>query len=351
MINSELFFLATENGLICWNFKEHRQFILNRDYALRLVNLAYDNTYIDPENRMDQELLASNLLTLKQDNKTTWGWDPLSRIFHFGTRDIPLEEVPYNVEEWARSYLQHCNEVLDNSLPIENHARYTNAGIKLPPAISQSPFEELLSKRATVRSFLDKPVSLTIVSHLLQHTLGFIQGREKPHSNLPESLRKRRCSPSGGGLNATEGYLYANNVTDLKPGLYYYDPFHHELHIHDDSCPNLGSLLSGQHFANNLPVGLFLTSRLDKLWWKYAHSRAYRMALVEIGHVAQTFQLEATDLGLGTWLTGALNETPIESILDLTNPAEQVLFFVGAGYTDGSDTPEALKQLLNARNI
>jgi len=112
MINSEVFFLATENGLICWNFKEHRQFILSRDYALRLVNLAYDKNHIDPEGRTNQELLASNLLTLNQENQTLWGWDPLSKIFHFGTRYIRLEEVPCNVEERARSYLRHCQFII-----------------------------------------------------------------------------------------------------------------------------------------------------------------------------------------------------------------------------------------------
>lgn len=169
-----------------------------------------------------------------------------------------------------------------------------------------------------------------------------MQHREvKQVANLPESLRKRRSSPSGGGLNATEGYLYARNVIGLESGLYYYDPYRHELRLHTKSLPTLGALLSGQYFSNMLSIGLFLTSRLDKLWWKYAHSRAYRMALVELGHIAQTFQLLATQVNLGTWLTGALNETPIDSLLNLINPAEQVMFFVGAGHSDGSEGPQS----------
>lgn len=50
------------------------------------------------------------------------------------------------------------------------------------------------------------------------------------------------------------------------------------------------------------------------------------MALIEVGHAAQTFQLAATDRGMNTWLTGALNETSIEPLLMFDNPSEHVLF-------------------------
>lgn len=154
-----------------------------------------------------------------------------------------------------------------------------------------------------------------------------------------EQFSERRSSPSAGGLNSTGGYVYVANVQGLEPGIYYYDPQHHQLHWRSQLATRLGDLISGQHFANDIPMGLFLTSRFDKLWWKYQHSRAYRMALIEIGHVAQTFQLAATARRMKTWLTGALNESLIEPLLKFENPNEQVIFFVGCGYSDGSTIP------------
>ena len=109
----------------------------------------------------------------------------------------------------------------------------------------------------------------------------------------------------------------------------------------------LGQLLCGQHFINNLPVGLFITSRFDKLWWKYEHSRAYRMSYVEAGHISQTFQLVATSLGLNTWLTGALTDDQVETLLGLNDSAEQPLFFVGCGKSNGDVMCKELKALMS----
>jgi SagB-type dehydrogenase family enzyme len=142
------------------------------------------------------------------------------------------------------------------------------------------------------------------------------------------------------------------NVIGLKPGCYAYHPSEHALSF-VNPLPNqpLGQLLCGQHFINNLPVGLFITCRFDKLWWKYEHSRAYRMAYIEAGHISQTFQLVATSLGLNTWLTGALTDEQVEALLGLENSAEQPLFFVGCGQSNGQVMCKELKALLSDRGL
>lgn len=71
------------------------------------------------------------------------------------------------------------------------------------------------------------------------------------------------------------------------------------------------------------------------------------MALIEVGHAAQTFQLAAADRGMNTWLTGALNETSIEPLLMFDNPSEHVLFFVACGYSNGNATPRSLRALIS----
>lgn len=348
MINPNIFLYASTDGLVCWNFKDHKQFLLNHDYAARLIAIACGGTSIDLNNPIDRDLYSAELASSKFISPAHWGWDPLSRIFHIGTRDIPILDIPRDVTEWAKLYLAHCEKALEKPFPAENCVEYSDQGLNLPLAEDTGWFDKLLSKRMTVRSFLGNPIPLMKLSKLLKYSLGFMPHREKScDTDIPNHFRNRRCSASGGGLNSTEGYIYANHVEGLPRGIYYYNPHRHTLHFIEKNLPELGSLLSGQHFANEISVGIFLTSRLDKLWWKYSHSRAYRMALVEIGHIAQTFQLYACELGLGTWLTGALNENSIESLLKLRNPSEQPMFFVGAGHTDGSHTPEALIQLTN----
>jgi nitroreductase len=70
------------------------------------------------------------------------------------------------------------------------------------------------------------------------------------------------------------------------------------------------------------------------------------MAFVEAGHLSQTFQLVATALGLNTWLTGAFADQQVERLLNIEGSAEQPLFFVGCGQSDGQVMCREMRDLL-----
>ena len=82
------------------------------------------------------------------------------------------------------------------------------------------------------------------------------------------------------------------------------------------------------------------------MWWKYPHSQAYRVALLEVGHISQSLQLCATSLGLNTWLTAALSEQKIEKALYLPDLSEQVFLFFGAGNSNNQEIFSELEELL-----
>jgi SagB-type dehydrogenase family enzyme len=250
-INPYLFILARSPSLVVWDYKNHKQFELNSEYATRLVQLIETPTDFNSNHSVDANLLNSGIITTTEEHPIEWGWDDLSKIFHIGTKNIPCEHIPNDIHEGSAQYLIHC-------------------------------------------------------------------------------------------------YLYVRNVSGLKAGIYYYHPDLHALRS-INSLPEepLGLLLAGQHFINLLPFGLFITCRFDKLWWKYEHSRAYRMAFVEAGHISQTFQLVATGLGLNTWLTGALTDDRVEALLGLESSAEQPLMFVGCGHGDGQVQCKELNALIN----
>ncbi|MEA5669904.1 SagB family peptide dehydrogenase [Pseudomonas sp. MH2] len=346
-MNNDCFFITADKNLICWNYKNHKQYELSHAHARRLVDLIYQQDEPQDDNPLDQNLLRCDILNHQPADDKTWGWDMLSRIFHFGTKNIALSIQPKNEADWAALYLEHCESVLSKPLPAQRINLNALQTIQLLRHTDSGLFEALLTKRSTSRDFLDLPVQLEDLTRILEYSIGFIGERELPDSsNLPAALRKRRSSPSGGGLNSTEAYVYVRHVDNLDPGLYYYDPFGHCLHLLSTELPPVGKMLSGQHFSDSISAGFFLTSRFDKLWWKYEHSRAYRIALLEIGHVAQTLQLVATALNLDTWPTGALCEDLIDPLLQLNSPGEQVLFFVGCGHAKGSATPNSLKTIL-----
>jgi SagB-type dehydrogenase family enzyme len=350
-INPYLFILPRTPGQIVWNYKEHTQHELDLDYASRLAKLIDNPNAFDSRNIIDIQLLSVGILTIAKIDNPPWGWDELSKIFHIGTQNIPCEATPKNINEWSRQYLDHCNDVLSKPPPDKERPTLEGArriALPAPAVLSNDRLGNVLRQRKTSRSFTGEAVTLNDVSTLLYLSLGYLHERQQDRdSSIALGLDARRSSPSGGGLNACEGFALVQNVSGLKPGIYAYHPVEHALSLINplpDSA--LGQLLGGQHFINNLPLGLFITARFDKLWWKYEHSRAYRMAFVEAGHLSQSFQLVATALGLGTWLTGAFSDDQVEALLKITGSAEQPLFFVGCGASDGQAMCQEMQALL-----
>jgi SagB-type dehydrogenase family enzyme len=350
-INPYLFILPRTPGQIVWNYKDHTQHELDLDYSSRLAQLIHNPELYDNDNIIDTQLLNAGILTVSAINNPVWGWDELSKIYHIGTRNIPCEYIPDNIHEWARQYLEHCNEVLASSPPADDTAERPpgrRIALPAPSTLNDDSLSNALTRRKTCRSFTGSAVRLSDVGSLLYLTLGYLREREGDcDDSVAEGLDARRSSPSGGGLNACEGYLLIQNVEGLAPGVYAYHPTEHALSLINPSPDTaLGNLLGGQHFINNLPLGLFITARFDRLWWKYPHSRAYRMAFVEAGHLSQTFQLAATALGMNTWLTGAFADDQVDTLLQLENGTEQPLFFVGCGESDGQAMCQEMRDLL-----
>ncbi|VVN85168.1 SagB family peptide dehydrogenase [Pseudomonas fluorescens] len=353
-INPYLFILPSTPGQIVWDYKNHKQFELNLEYSTRLAQLIDNPEEFDDRNIVDTQLLSAGILTTSIPDTIEWGWDELSKIFHIGTKNIPCEHIPQNTHEWSKHYLDHCTEVLTTPAPDPRLAECLASELLMlpkPSCLPEGSLAKALIDRKTCRAFTGETVSLEELGTLLYLSLGYLHERENDvDETIVEGLGARRSSPSGGGLNACEGFLLVQNVNRLKPGVYTYHPAEHALsYVSPPPDSPLGQILCGQHFINNLPVGLFITSRFDKLWWKYEHSRAYRMAYVEAGHISQTFQLVATSLGLSTWLTGALADDQVETLLGLDDSAEQPLFFVGCGQSDGQVMCKELKALLNER--
>ncbi|MGY2492744.1 SagB family peptide dehydrogenase, partial [Cupriavidus sp. CP313] len=184
------------------------------------------------------------------------------------------------------------------------------------------------------------------VSTALWATFGTVHGetREDLEAQGLMPIGYQRTSPSGGCLHPSEAYLVAMRVSGLAPGIYHYRSHRHELSVVQQGfAPDeLGSLLCAQTFANDLSYGVFVTCRFDKMWWKYPHSRAYRVALLDIGCLTQTFQLVCAARGIQSWPTGYFMDHEINERLGVETDRESVMFFLGAGKGNGAVAREAL---------
>ncbi|WP_081668094.1 SagB family peptide dehydrogenase [Metapseudomonas resinovorans] len=348
-INPNIFIYFDNQNIVLWDYLNHRQFHIDMAHLEKIIE--YLTTQIDPDDSIQtNNLIQNDVISKEPYSKNKWSWDILARIFHTGTSNLSFDITPKNRKEWADVYLKSCKLTLSKPSP---KLRFEEEDLSNPihvPYPSQESIElhEAFTSRKTVREFEDRGLEKLKLGTILYYGLGYLREREASlDEHIPSDMRHRRSSPSGGGLNSIEGYLYIRNVDGIDPRIYYYNPLNHTLHKLGTTPPSLGDLMSGQHFIDNIAFGVFLTCRFDRMWWKYYHSRAYRVALMEAGHISQSLQLLATNEGLQTWISGAFSDDLVSKAIDLRNEFENPLLFVGAGYSQGNTFSKELDELLN----
>ncbi|WP_115560958.1 putative peptide maturation dehydrogenase [Xanthomonas arboricola] len=207
------------------------------------------------------------------------------------------------------------------------------ARIVLPRAVPGG-FDDLLSRRVTCRNFdVDRSLSRDLLAQMLERSV-MASGRvEVGHG----TAFLKKPVPSGGSLHPTETYLLVQRVEGLASGLYHYRPMDHALQPLPSPSQPLADIarqaLSGQHWFADAPVLLILAPRFLRSFWKYRnHAKAYRAMILDVGHIAQTLYLSATDLGLGAFVTSAINEVDIEQALGLDGLQDGPLAICGFGW-------------------
>ena len=153
----------------------------------------------------------------------------------------------------------------------------------------------------------------------------------------PGAVAVKKNSPAGGGLHAVEAYLLVQRAEGLKPGFYHYLSMEHALEpmqelTAEEAASYAHRFVAGQNWFANVPVMVVMTARFDRLFWKYRrHTKAWRVVHLDVGHLSQTMYLSAADLGLGAFVTAAINDRLIETALELTPMREGAIAIVGFG--------------------
>jgi len=258
---------------------------------------------------------------------SSWGpWLPEGG-FHFMTKDTPYVPRDWPIEERPRT-------LPATPAPPQFKKIRGAAAIRLPSlAIPRDTFFETLHSRRTHRDFTRGKVSLENVSQLLQTTWG-VQGylQTEAFGSLPY-----KTSPSGGARHPGEVYLMALRVHGLERGMYHYQPKDHRLaRLPAKVSPRRASAYCADQSYTARAAALFImTAVFARTMWKYSRARAYRVVLLEAGHLCQTFCLTATRLGLAPFSTAALRDSLIEKALGLDGISESVLYVAGVGLVAG----------------
>ena len=244
-------------------------------------------------------------------------WSPAAHLFHLATRDLAFAR---------RDPAGPAS--LPARPPVELPPRGTFE-VALPrPRLAGASLRTALRDRRTCRRFSPGPISADALGTLLGITFG-VQAWAHPG----EGRLALKTSPSGGARHSLEAYVWVRRVERIPAGLYHYRPGAHVLtRLDDRDRPEaVTAWLPAQPGYEDAAIVVVLSSELARVAWRYRSARAYRVVLIECGHLAQTFCLVATALGLGPFCTAALADTAIERDLGLDGRMQPAMYVVGAG--------------------
>jgi SagB-type dehydrogenase family enzyme len=200
--------------------------------------------------------------------------------------------------------------------------------IALPRPDAATEFPRVVKARRTWRRFSSAPVTLDELSTLLGLTAGVQLWVGKGRTRTP-----LKTSPSGGARHPIECYVVARDVQGLGPGVYHYASAAHALERIKGPVPveRMRAYVPSSEYFARASAMVFFTAIFARILWRYPYSRAYRAALVEAGHLCQTFCLTATWRGLAPYCLMALADSLIEEDLGIDGITEAVLYCAGVG--------------------
>jgi SagB-type dehydrogenase family enzyme len=187
-----------------------------------------------------------------------------------------------------------------------------------------------MASRRSCRAYLGASLSRRDISTLLYCALGFQGLTTDP---LVGAL-PLKMTPSGGALCPYDCYLLVQHVDELKPGIYLYDPVAHDLARKGEYSPHsVTALLAGQTWVENASVIVILVGRLFRTMWKYRHTNAFNVLLIEAGHIGQNLLLMASHLGHAACPTAAFDFAAISSLLGIDNLVDLPVYAIAIGST------------------
>ena len=277
---------------------------------------------LDPQDEEDFPMPegAAEMLALHQEVDQI-PWHPITLYTHMANQDHehgnaekaePLDLVVKNQDSEASAdrFLEKWGE------PPPTFYEKADAGplIPLPLERHEGNLYEALYTRRTLRAFDEERfLDADRMATLLYHAFGCL-GR---HTLSSRFFSLHKGSPSGGSLHPIEAYPAIRRVEGFESGFYHYDIRRHALRLiqpmeEDALRERITRLAMGQVFASEAHFVVFMVARYPRNFWKYRQRiNTFNVILKDSGHLSQTFQLVATDQGLGTFYTGAIDPPEI----------------------------------------
>jgi len=279
--------------------------------------------------RRDEQLAALN-------------WNLESAVYHFIARwrGVDLRENSSDLlppsEEAVREFVGAVG-----APPPPFHA-VDGDRVELPAVERDGELYDVLLRRRTTRSF-DSETRLPLAE--LGAVLRYVFGYHGYARLLGEITTLKRTSPSAGGFHPVEAYPLVLRVEGVEPGLFHYNARDHALERiarldTDDERELAAQLVCGQTYFADAHVLVAMAVRFDRAFWKYRnHPKALAALLMDAAHLSQTLYLVCTEMGLGAFVTAAVNNADIDERLGLDGYREGAVAVCGFGRPAAEPSP------------
>jgi SagB-type dehydrogenase family enzyme len=183
--------------------------------------------------------------------------------------------------------------------------------------------ELAIAGRRSIRRFEHEPIRIDELATLLAYSYGTCERRGDVVG---------RAVPSGGGLYPLDVYVMQCPGGELAEGVYHYHVRGQHLERVAARCDR-GRLERASIYPDIIagaPLLLAVVADMPRSRVKYGE-RAYRLALLEAGHVSQNLCLVAHALGLGIVALDGFYDDEVHAVLDLDGIAEIALLVFAVG--------------------
>ena len=304
------------------------------ELALKIETVPLDSVQAVAKDLVDLNLMVeenSPFAELEASYTSSWKLGRAAGFLHFLATDNPYFD--------AHTSVQGQIEQAKDDPPPQAFWRNSVASLQLPPPkfANNAQVFDVMQSRRTNRFGLPKPIALQQISNCLKSGLGITAFVKTKASVLPLKM-----TPSGGARNPYEAFVLAKNVDGLAPGIYHYVAIDHTLAVVNSGIDlPFSELLAGQDWADTMPALVILVATFERTGWKYQNPNAYRVVLIEAGHIAQNMMLAGTCHGLTVCPTAALTDTKLKTLLGLKAPTHAPIYALGIAHP-GVDPDEVI---------
>jgi putative peptide maturation dehydrogenase len=288
-------------------------------------------------------------LRARHESLQRMGWNLEAALYYFLSRWRGIDLRRLAGQDEASDLLPPTDEAVRAFVDQFGPPPPAFSSVTTPPAVRALPLIErkgelydVLLRRRTTRSFDRRvPLAQWELAVVLRYVFGY-------HGYVPllgQVTTLKRTSPSAGGFHPIEAYPLIMAVDQLDPGLYHYNAAQHALELLvplgvNEARAAATAFVCGQTYFGDAHVLLVLAARFDRAFWKYRNHRKALTALVmDAAHLSQTLYLVATELGLGAFITAAINNADIEERLGIDGYRQGVLAVCGFGRPAAEPSP------------